>query len=85
MLYVVNAAVDNLVTGEIIDIDPRLFADYIEAEFISPVDAEGNRLVGVDGRPADGPGAPGPMDERRDDVTEDHETPTPLDDTDPVE
>lgn len=46
-LYIVNAAVDNLATGEVIDIDPALWQDFIEAQYLSPIDEEGNRIVSV--------------------------------------
>jgi hypothetical protein len=45
MKYVVNAATDDMAVGEIVEIDPRLFADYIEAKVLSPIDDYGNRLT----------------------------------------
>lgn len=43
-LFRVNANVDDLVLDEIVDVDPDLFADYIEASLLSPCNAKGERL-----------------------------------------
>ena len=42
--YIVNAAVENFATGEVVEIDPRLFEDLIAGKFLSPIDDFGNRL-----------------------------------------
>lgn len=43
--YIVNTTVGDMTYGEIVDLDPSLFADYIEAQWISPIDDHGNRIV----------------------------------------
>jgi hypothetical protein len=47
--YVVNATVDEFRIGEVVEINPALFADLIEAKYLSPIDERGNRLVEPDG------------------------------------
>jgi hypothetical protein len=42
--YVVNAAVEDFANGEVVEIKPELFADLIEAKFLTPIDDFGNRL-----------------------------------------
>lgn len=45
MKYVVNATSGEFNIGEVVDIDPRLFVDEIDAQVLSPIDDEGNRLT----------------------------------------
>lgn len=43
--YVVNASVDEFALGEVVEINPALFADLIAGNFLSPIDDWGNRLT----------------------------------------
>lgn len=54
-LYIVNTTFDGGVTGEIIEADPTLVADWIDAGWISEVDDRGDRIVRGD-TVAGGPG-----------------------------
>lgn len=48
--YVVNAGVGEFISGEVVELNPALFADLIEGKYLSPIDDHGTRL-NADGEP----------------------------------
>lgn len=48
-LFVINTDFDGGRYGEIIEADPKHIADWIDADFVSPVDERGERIITVVG------------------------------------
>lgn len=42
--YIVNATVGEFAQGEVVELNPALFADLIEGKYLVPIDDDGNRL-----------------------------------------
>lgn len=57
-LYVVNLDFEGGAHGEIIEAEPALVADWLDADWISPVDERGDRIIDTKrGKPVTDPGA----------------------------
>lgn len=48
--YVSNLDFDGAQLGEVIEADPKVIADWIDAGYVSEIDENGNRLVAIGGR-----------------------------------
>lgn len=44
MRCIVNMSVAEFASGEVVDVDPVLFADMLESNVLSPIDEHGNRI-----------------------------------------
>lgn len=58
--YVANLSFEEYETGEVLESDPEMVADWVEAGWISPIDDRGDRIVSHDpdaGVPASSAGA----------------------------